>query len=107
MDPHGEGLTNAKPDFPADLNYIRMEIQKQFTMLPSSTENLVFSKGNRLVHGPNSTLLVKGTIILFQEFSSVNLVFRAFNDFSRSYLVQCRLLGSAGQFYRQAAIEIV
>ena len=50
--------------------------------------------------------LLPGTIIIFDEFFTVNHEFRALSDFMSSYNYQYRVL-AATEFYAQLAIEII
>lgn len=55
-------------------------------------------------------IMVPGTIILFDEFSSVLSEFRALEDYTGSYLREYRLLGAtnhSNDYYTHIAIEIV
>jgi len=55
-------------------------------------------------------VIVPGTIILFNEFSSVLSEFRALDDYSSSYLKKYRLLGATNapnDFYAHIAIEVI
>ncbi len=47
-----------------------------------------------------------GTIIVFDEFGSVNEEFRAFIDYTRSYGTKLQPLGWAGRFYEQVAFVV-
>jgi hypothetical protein len=49
--------------------------------------------------------LVPGTVLLFDELSAVH-EFRAFRDWCEAYSRSCRLLGTAGASYAQAALEV-
>ena len=46
-----------------------------------------------------------GTIILFDEFSQIMDEFRALDDYSKAFLREYELLGSAGQYYDRVAIR--
>jgi hypothetical protein len=52
-------------------------------------------------------VMVPGTIIVFDEFSSVLHEFRAFSDFLESFRRQARGVAAAGPFYSRVAVEIV
>ncbi len=55
-------------------------------------------------------ILVPGTIIFFDEFSSVLSEFRALDDYSKSYLRNYRLLGATNapnDYYAHIVIEII
>jgi hypothetical protein len=51
--------------------------------------------------------LVPGTIIIFDEFSSVNTEFKAFMDYTLSYRKEYKLIGTANYTYNQVAVRIV
>ena len=52
-------------------------------------------------------VMVPGTIIMFDEFSSVLHEFRAFSDFLESFRRQARGVAAAGPFYSRVAVEMV
>jgi len=52
-------------------------------------------------------LMIPGTILIFDEFSSVLHEFRAFSDFTSSFRRRARGLGAAGPFFSRVAVEIV
>jgi hypothetical protein len=52
-------------------------------------------------------LMVPGTIIVFDEFSSVLHEFRAFSDFLESFGRQARGVAATGPFYSRVAVEVV
>lgn len=51
-------------------------------------------------------LLVPGSIVIFDEFSTVH-EFRAFRDFTQSFMRNYRLLAAAERFYLRVAMEFV
>lgn len=51
-------------------------------------------------------LMVRATIIIFDEFSCVASEFRAFSDYAESFCRKYHLLGASGSFYDQVAIEL-
>ena len=50
-------------------------------------------------------VLVPGTLLLFDEFSAVH-EFLAFQNWCEAYGRSCRLVGTAGGSYAQAALEV-
>ncbi|MDX2231707.1 MAG: class I SAM-dependent methyltransferase [Leptolyngbyaceae cyanobacterium bins.349] len=54
-----------------------------------------------------NSLMVPGTILLFDEFSSVTHEFRAFNDFTQSFMRNYRIVATCEPFYAQVAIELL
>lgn len=51
-------------------------------------------------------LMVEGTIVIFDEFSTVH-EFRAFRDYTQSFLRDYRLLATAERFFLRVAIEVL
>jgi O-methyltransferase len=52
-------------------------------------------------------VMVPGTILVFDEFSSVTHEFRALRDYSQSFLRDYRLLASCSPFFGQVALDIL
>lgn len=48
-----------------------------------------------------------GTILLFDEFGSVNHEFRAFSDFTSAFPIRTKPIAFAGRFYTQMAFEVL
>lgn len=51
-------------------------------------------------------VIVKGTIIIFDEFSSILNEFRALEDYCSSYMIEYEVLGATNNCYGQVAIRI-
>ncbi len=53
-----------------------------------------------------ATKLKKGDVLIFDEFSVAKSEFRAFNDFTQSFNIKCRVIGAVNN-YHQVAFEII
>jgi O-methyltransferase len=51
-------------------------------------------------------VMVPGSIVLFDEFSTVSHEFRAFRDYTKSFMRDYKLLAASNPFYTQVAIEM-
>lgn len=54
-----------------------------------------------------NALLVPGTIVLFDQFSSVTHEFKAFNDFTQAFMRNYRVLAACEPFYAKVAIAML
>jgi O-methyltransferase len=51
-------------------------------------------------------ILQRGSILIFDEFSNPLHEWRAFHDYSSAFRRTCKVLGAAGEYYTQVAMEI-
>ena len=51
-------------------------------------------------------LLKRGSILIFDEFANPLHEWRAFRDYSDTFGRSCRILGAAGEYYTQVALEL-
>jgi hypothetical protein len=52
-------------------------------------------------------ILRPGSILIFDEFANPLHEWRAFNDYASAFGRKCKVLGAAGDYYTQVAMEIV
>jgi hypothetical protein len=52
-------------------------------------------------------ILQRGSILIFDEFANPLHEWRAFHDYASAFRRTCRVLGAAGEYYTQVAMEIV